>query len=106
MPSPFLLSSRARRLASITARIDACSALRGLSRDNAAIALYHELCDTRDLTVTPLEWRTLGVELGTCALRHEHGSDAHEFLRARSVNAHQRSDLATRLATIAGTVLA
>lgn len=104
MPSPFLLSSRARRLATISARIDACSALRGLSRDNAAIALYHELCDSRDLTVTPLEWRTLGVELGTCALRHEHGSDSHEFLRARSVNAHQRSDLATRLTEMARTV--
>jgi len=86
----------------LTDRIDACSVLTGATRERASLALYCELTALTDSRhVTALEWRHMGVELGVCRLRHDVTGNAHEFLRARAVDCHNRADVARRIEDLA-----
>ena len=77
-------------------RIDAVSALPGVSRHHAAGSLYNELVETDG--VDALTWRALGIELGACAQAYPDGFSAHEFLRSRAADCHQRADLLGQVA--------
>ena len=78
-------------------RIDACSALDPIDREHAALALYTELVDHVDAAaVDAVTWRAMAIELGVCAMARS--GDRHEFIRARSADAHQRADFIGRLA--------
>ena len=80
-------------------RIDACSALDPIDREHAALALYTELVDHVDAAaIDAVTWRAMAIELGVCAMSYATGCNAHEFIRARSADAHQRADILGRLA--------